>query len=285
MASVFTYARLGQNGRLGNQLFQIAGTVGIALLAGGRPSFNPSWEYRELFSIPDEYFQPPRKGELVLDSGGDYLQRLALFDHCADHVRKILAPSSFAKEILRVKLRTLPGLLNGVSLHVRRTDYVQMQDRFCYLPARYYEAALQRLRETGHTWERVFLFSDNIPLASAELRSIKFVAGESSKPSRLKDALTALTMPQMPYHVKLRVIKFVAAGESSKPSRLKDALTVLTMSQMPYHVISNSTFAWWGAWLSGSRAVAYPSLWGVDGYAFQERMETIIPEHWLKVEV
>jgi len=280
MASVFTYALLGQNGRLGNQLFQIAGTVGKAILAGGRPSFNPNWEYRELFSIPDEYFQPPRKGELVSDSGEDYLQRLALFDHCADHVRKILTPSSYAKEILRVKLRKLPGFLNGVSLHVRRADYVQMQDRFFYLPARYYEAALQRLRETGHTWERVFLFSDDMPLAAAELRSIEFVAGESSKPSRLKDALAVITMSQMPYHVKLRVIKFVAGD-----SRLKDALTVLTMSQMPYHVISNSTFAWWGAWLSGSRAVAYPSLWGVDGYAFQERMETIIPEHWFKVEV
>jgi hypothetical protein len=250
MVSVFTYDLLGRNGRLGNQLFQIAGTVGKAVLAGGRPSFNPSWEYRELFSIPDEYFQPPGKGESAIDSGGDYLQRLALFDHCEDQIREILSPSSYAKEILRVESQNMPGLLNGVSLHVRRTDYAQMQNLFYYLKASYYESALHRLRAAGHTWERVFLFSDDMPLASAELKSIELVA-----------------------------------GESPTPSRLKDAWVILTMSQMPYHVISNSTFAWWGAWLSGSRAVTYPSRWGVGNYAFQERVDTIIPARWLKVEV
>jgi len=38
------------------------------------------------------------------------------------------------------------------------------------------------------------------------------------------------------------------------------------MSMCNYHIIANSTFSWWGAWLSGSDNVIAPNLWfGVNG--------------------
>lgn len=41
-------------------------------------------------------------------------------------------------------------------------------------------------------------------------------------------------------------------------------LDLMIMSQCRAHIISNSTFAWWGAWSSNSREVKYPSPWLKD---------------------
>ena len=43
-----TYSQLGNKGRLGNQLFQIASTIGIAT-ENGRPFAFPDWEYNKYF--------------------------------------------------------------------------------------------------------------------------------------------------------------------------------------------------------------------------------------------
>src|SRR5262245_36764856 len=51
-----TYTPLGRYGRLGNQLFQIAATIGIAQNRGERVLLPPRWEYRSRFSLPDSLF-------------------------------------------------------------------------------------------------------------------------------------------------------------------------------------------------------------------------------------
>jgi len=38
------------------------------------------------------------------------------------------------------------------------------------------------------------------------------------------------------------------------------------MSMCDYQIMANSTFSWWGAWLSGSKHVIGPKMWfGPDG--------------------
>jgi hypothetical protein len=38
------------------------------------------------------------------------------------------------------------------------------------------------------------------------------------------------------------------------------------MSMCDYQIMANSTFSWWGAWLSGSEHVIGPKMWfGPDG--------------------
>src|SRR5512146_3125510 len=46
-----SFSRLGSHGRLGNQLFQIASTIGIAERAGAEAVF-PEWEYESYFLSP-----------------------------------------------------------------------------------------------------------------------------------------------------------------------------------------------------------------------------------------
>jgi hypothetical protein len=51
------------------------------------------------------------------------------------------------------------------------------------------------------------------------------------------------------------------------------------MTMCKYHIIANSSFSWWGAWLSGSDEVIAPSIWFGPS---NEHLDTsdLIPERW-----
>ncbi|NCZ71051.1 MAG: hypothetical protein EBY80_12975, partial [Actinobacteria bacterium] len=63
-----SYRNLGRNGRLGNQLFQIAGTIGRAHRAGNHENaVFPPWEYARYFSIPNHHFIATSPDERTID--------------------------------------------------------------------------------------------------------------------------------------------------------------------------------------------------------------------------
>jgi hypothetical protein len=49
------------------------------------------------------------------------------------------------------------------------------------------------------------------------------------------------------------------------------------------HIIANSSFSWWGAWLSNSKKVVAPSGWFIG--SDNEHLDTkdIIPETWIVI--
>ena len=62
------------------------------------------------------------------------------------------------------------------------------------------------------------------------------------------------------------------------------------MSLCQHHIIPNSTFSWWGAWLSGSSNVVAPNLWltadeSVHQEMFGHWVETrhTVPESWTRI--
>ena len=55
------------------------------------------------------------------------------------------------------------------------------------------------------------------------------------------------------------------------------------MSMCQYHVIANSSFSWWGAWLSTNKdkTVIAPAQWfGKTGYTKDHDTKDLIPNDW-----
>ena len=54
------------------------------------------------------------------------------------------------------------------------------------------------------------------------------------------------------------------------------------MSLCKYHIIANSSFSWWGAWLSGHDNVVAPLKWFAENNDDKDTKD-LIPERWSRV--
>ena len=133
------------------------------------------------------------------------------------------------------------GRERPVAVHVRRGDYVKVSE-FGLLGPAYYEPAIQRLRDDGLTGP-IWLFSDEPDIARVAL-------------GRYGDEAQALTSPDGP------------------------AAEMLAISHTAGIVIANSTFSWWGAWMSakGTPVIA-PDPWFSRGPS----VEGLIPPEWTRI--
>jgi hypothetical protein len=63
-----------------------------------------------------------------------------------------------------------------------------------------------------------------------------------------------------------------------------DWIDLQLMARCQYHIISNSTYAWWGAFLSEDESPIYPSNW--FGYQIRDWTDAslMFPESWQQVE-
>lgn len=262
---------LERRGRLGNQLHQIAGTIGLANDRREECRFPPSWSYRPFFSIPDPYFADvggvhPR--ELVMDVDvrhRDYLQDYNYWSDYRHCIRAFFQPSEQAKaQLAAPSLDWFHRLPDKISLHVRRGDNVASGPSLYPLPTLgYYRRALERLPKESP----IVVFSDDLSwcreiLAPAVLadREHYFYEGTARPKEHEPNYLTSPVLD----HLDLFMQAQCNAG----------------------HVLSNSTYSWWGAWLSRDKSPVYPSRWygaTILQYADPWKMFTGLP--WQKVEV
>jgi hypothetical protein len=133
----------------------------------------------------------------------------------------------------------------SVGVVVRRGDYVGIPETQGICTSSYYERALSTLAALVPNG-RVFVFSDDIPWCRENLDVVPpdsiFVANE---------------IPAAPEeHLRL-------------------------LSRCRHFILANSTFAWWGAWLSlnPNKVVIGPSKWMQAG----DRFVDILPSRWLRV--
>lgn len=263
---MITFNPLGYHGRLGNQLYQLAATIGIARTLGQEFRLPDDWAYRKFFSVPDEFFAPkPLKGqeahetELVnhIDPRARiYLQDFGLWNHVSDEVRQYLEPSSHALDLIR-------GSLDGwlmyfpkkiASLHVRRGDNVtNPAGTINLVPRRYYKDALTLLPSDTET---VVCFSDD--------------------PGWCKQNFGPSVMY---YDIGVPRPKEHEPDFDTAP--VLDWIDLMLMTYADYHIISNSTYAWWGAYLSGDEHPMYPSYW--FGYDYINE-SLLFPPGWRKIE-
>lgn len=220
---MITYRELGRYGRAGNQLFQIASTIGIAVHNGYDYAF-PAWinyDHRDRFKSKEdpnvyEHFLNPLPytdqnypehyiewGYHGLDHPDNrsylgHLQSPKYFDHCKDLIKHYFTP----------KKPFPPSECTAV--HLRCGDYGS--DYHPIQPLSYYQDAMKLV-------EGPYLIFSDEPQKAKELFGPDFEYDES-------DYLTAL----------------------------------FRMMSCKRFIIANSTFSWWPAYLSVGKTVA-PQMW------------------------
>lgn len=258
---IVTCPQLGGCGRLGNQLWQIASTIGIAKAHGAEASF-PAWDYQPFFCIPPQFFTGAAGIDSINfvpymdDQAKSYLQDYALWRHCADEIKQWFQPSALAMETLE-SYRSFWNLEPPVlSLHVRRGDNATegpwKADYHPLRPISYYLDALQ-MRD----YQSVAVFSDDPHWCQETFGpSFFYFHGVPRPKEHLPEYRTAPVL---------------------------DWIDLQLMSFCDSHIISNSTYSWWGAFLSDDPSPIYPAPW------YGSKLESIdanvmFPPNWQRLD-
>jgi len=159
---MFTFSRLGDVaywGRLGNQLWEIASTVGIARRNHQDYVF-PEWKYNNYFrtgiptsnnvyNFPLYRYEGFEYKEIDLEGDVDllgYFQSYKYFDHCKDEILRLFRPRM-----------SVNFPLTQTAIHIRRGDYLDRSSFHTVLSMEYYKKAMTYFPNSEFT-----IFSDDI---------------------------------------------------------------------------------------------------------------------------
>lgn len=137
---------------------------------------------------------------------------------------------------------------NSVSLHIRRGDYLKEEIKKYHgiLSAQYYDSAIEIISKK-YSDAHFFVFSDDEGYAKKQYGHYKnFTIVEGNTKEAWKD--------------------------------------MALMSFCKHHIIANSSFSWWGAWLSESKESIKiaPNNWFNSEIANFD-IHNIVPKNWIKI--
>ena len=267
---MLSYNTIGRNGRFANQLFQYAALYSIAKKHGYEFCIPPSnaqnlWQEHQLFSAFDlkscKTVGWQRTTTQLKESTFAYDKNLV--DNCPndvdlfgyfqsekyfkDYEQDIRNEFTFKSEINDPCANYIKQLNSEIiSLHVRRTDYVQKSADHPPCSLEYYEEALKLVPPNLP----IMVFSDDINWVM-----------------------------QQP------LFKGPRWNYSQGNSNLID---ICIMTYCSHYIIANSSFSWWGAWLSHNKnkIVVGPKKWFGDGpnsYTKNNDTKDLIPNGWIKI--
>ena len=171
-----------------------------------------------------------------------YFQSHIFADKAASKLRSITVPEK--GEQLK-ELTLLSGEEKPLVVHYRFGDYLT-EKNFGIPNSDYYSQGIQLLWNSGK-YKKIWVFSDDLQMARNVLPS----------------HLTQFT-------------RWISEVDNSS------AATLEAMRHGRAYVIANSTFSWWGAFLSyeQSAPVVAPTPW----FQFGESPRDILPSQWIKIE-
>jgi hypothetical protein len=259
----------GRFGQLGNQLFEIASTIGIAIKNNQEYSFI-DWEYNNYFINPipteskpsisfcREFEENSPDSGLMYDFGyrsvkldpannwnlKGFFQSERYFEHCKDVIRHHFTLKPKHTDYINKKYGHL-FKEKTCSLHVRRGDFLQLHKYHNNLQLDYYAKALDVLY--GVNLPHILIFSDDISWCKANFNypRMTFIENEIN------------------------------------------IIDMFIMSMCNDHIIANSSFSWWGAWLDvkEDKRVVSPGnnfKWFGNLYASLDTRD-LIPDNWIKL--
>lgn len=257
----FCINSLGNNGHLGNQMFQYAFIKAIAKKYNATFCIPPKevfgkFYYQKLFSNIDDCFdiQCDRR----IGPYKDITERVFHYDQeLVDNIKNncnfvgFFQSEKYFKNI-ETELRNLDFKFKNniieecedivfryggsISLHIRRNDYLTNQNH----PTQNIQYYIDALKEFPNNLP-VLIFSDDISWCKNQ--------------SIFSDDRFLISETANPYY------------------------DLYIMSKCDYHIICNSTFSWWGAWLANSKNVIAPKKWFSGDCANNVTKDLYLP-HW-----
>jgi hypothetical protein len=242
---IITSTELGNNGRLGNQLFQMAACFGIGasekaavilpewsyldcfknkqLIVTATASFPPVNVYREeSFSYSHITLDSFVKNKTDTDFNAifGYFQSEKYFKHIDTLIRRLFEPSEEIRQKLLLKYEPILSK-KTCSIHVRRGDYVN-NPFYEQLNVNYYDEATLVLEKKTNV-DCFLIFSDDIQWCKDNFKHHKCIFIEGNT----------------------------------------DIEDLFLMSFCNHNIGANSSFSWWGAWLNPhkDKINVFPKKW------------------------
>jgi hypothetical protein len=224
---------------------------GARVFSWSPPFFHKISPYKEPhFHLDPGFFEAPRFSYL-----DGYWQSHKYFDFARQKILDSFTVTAPLSEKTRQRIEEIDALeargIACVAVHVRRGDYVSNPNAnavhgTCEMD--YYWSGLKILEEHSSAKEfRVYLFSDDIAWVSEEFRR--------------------------------RGIAAIPVDHNDSEHGYED---IEIMRHCSHFVIANSSFSWWGAWLSQARSkwVVAPKNWFRDA---QMNSADLIPLDWIRI--
>jgi hypothetical protein len=255
---MITYLQLNNRsvaGRLGNNLFEIASTIGIADSLN-IPFYFPTWPYSRYFKheLPQKSYDELSSYKLKIFTEKQfnydfisldvrhswslcgYLQSWKYFVNSFDKIKYYFEPN----------FETNDNSKDLVSVHVRRGDYLDRKGfHTCLTETNYYQKAMALFPD-----DKFLIFSDDIHWC---MQSDLFDNDRC-------------------------IYKMNETSDTATPAPF-DLLHMVYMAKCKHHIIANSSYSWWGSFLGNSNSITIaPRQWWVNNNS-----SDIYLPHWIQI--
>jgi hypothetical protein len=242
MTRLLQLDKTGNGGRLGNQLFTIASCIGLALRHGYTPRINEGWKYRDDFPNIPDEWFGP------IVQGKPLFERVYEYDDGIDY---------------HLSTRLLNSTLMG------------------YLQSPYYWAGNENII-------RRYLTPKDCNPGSRDAVAIHYRRGDYvGNPNYIqldvgyyleaKNELNRFGIENVRRSDDAQFIHDIFGQTCG--TELED---FIALAECKEHIISNSTFAWWSAYLSVGKVVA-PREWFAGELAKRCSTKDLLPENWILI--
>ena len=269
------------NGGIGNQLFKIFATISyyidnsqnyILYTTNGNGYRKYYWDtlfsnishkvsdkidIADKFTVPFHYKEiPVLTNDTLLDG---YFQSHKYFEHNINKIRRIIGIDEHINKVLA----KYPEYTNNktITIHYRMGDYFNLQMLHPVQKPEYYIEAFKTLVSKG-----VDIYDYDI-LYFCEKNDTDIVNK---------------------YNLEINNALKVLYGKDLKYKKVADDIAdwqqLLIMTSSKHYIIGNSTFSWFGAYLSSSvkPVICYPNTWLGPNYA-GTITDDLFPDSWIKI--
>ena len=262
-------------------MFQIASTIGVAR-KNNQEYFFPKWEYQDFFTKELPFRE--EKPDLHLTEGmsdyretnipdgkifnlNGYLQSHFYFNH---YKEEVLSFFELKKEYLDyISSKYNPN--NKTSIHIRRTDYLVLEQYHTVLGMEYYSKAIEEMGEH----KNFLVFSDDIEWCREKFEKYNCEFVEE------REHIKELTQTES-QNLK---------ETDSRNHKKEDVMELFLMSLCNNNIIANSSFSWWAAYLNKNKnkKIIAPNNWFTPKRVEQVYKDTgnyikhRIPEGWILI--